>query len=164
MAEARNPAAAGRTWARVRLAGAGLLVTLGLHFAWEMLQAPAFEQFAATAWEGTVRCFVAATGDVLIASAAYVATALVVWRAAWPLQRRWVAPAALWLAFGLVITVLFELWALARGRWVYGPAMPLLFGVGLLPLLQWVVVPLLTLAFVRYRAGRCGLVPPAGAG
>lgn len=32
--------------------------------------------------------------------------------------------------------------------------MPLLFGVGLLPLLQWVIVPVLTLVFVRNWASR----------
>lgn len=132
----------------------GLVATLGLHFAWEMLQAPAFQAFAPTVWEGTVRCFVAALGDVLIASLAYVATALVVRRIAWPLQQGWVRAAALWLVIGLGATVVFELWALERGRWAYRPTMPLLFGVGLLPLLQWVVVPLLTVALVRYQAGR----------
>lgn len=132
----------------------GLGTTLGLHFAWEMLQAPAFEAFAPTVWAGTVRCFVAALGDVVIAGVAYVATALVVRRAGWPLQQGWVWATALWLAFGLGITVVFELWALERGRWVYGPAMPLLFGIGLWPLLQWVAVPLLTLALVRHQAGR----------
>lgn len=138
----------------MKLAFAGLLVTLGLHFAWEMLQAPAFEEFAATAWDGTVRCFVAALGDVVIAGLAYVATALVFRHAWWPLQHQWIGPAALWLASGLAITVAFELWALQQGRWAYEPAMPLLFGVGLLPLLQWVIVPVLTLVFVRNRASR----------
>jgi hypothetical protein len=138
----------------VRLAFAGVGATLGLHFAWEMLQAPAFESFAPTVWAGTVRCFVAALGDVLIAGAAYVATALIVRSASWPVRAQWVGPALLWLVCGLIVTVVFELWALAQGRWVYGPAMPLLFGVGLLPLLQWVIVPLATLAVVRYVAGR----------
>lgn len=138
----------------MKLAIAGLLGTLGLHFAWEMLQAPAFEQFASTAWDGTVRCFVAALGDVVIAGMAYVATALVLRRAWWPLERAWIGPAAVWVALGLVATVAFELWALEQGRWVYGPAMPLLFGIGLLPLLQWVIVPVLTLVLIRYLAGR----------
>lgn len=98
----------------MKLAFAGLLVTLGLHFAWEMLQAPAFEEFAATAWDGTVRGFVAALGDVVTAGLAYVATALVFRHAWWPLQHQWVGPAALWLAFGLAITVAFELWRCNR--------------------------------------------------
>jgi hypothetical protein len=38
----------------VRLLILGLVATLGLHFAWEMLQAPAFEPFAPTVWAGTV--------------------------------------------------------------------------------------------------------------
>ena len=37
-------------------------------------------------------------------------------------------------------------------NWQYMPAMPLLFGVGLSPLLQWVFVPAVTLPVVRRYA------------
>ena len=49
----------------------GIVVTLTLHFGWEMLQAPPFMDFAGSTWEGTVRCFVAPVGDMLLASGAY---------------------------------------------------------------------------------------------
>lgn len=141
---------------RVSLILAAFLTTLAFHFAWEMLQASTFEEFAATVWEGTVRCFAAALGDVLIAGGAYLGTALVFRHASWPLRHGWVAPAVTWIALGVIVTVMFELWALERGRWAYGPSMPLVFGIGLLPLLQWVVVPALTLTLVRRLAGRMG--------
>jgi hypothetical protein len=32
----------------------GGLTTLAFHFAWKMLRASAFEEFAASVWEGTV--------------------------------------------------------------------------------------------------------------
>jgi hypothetical protein len=130
----------------------GLLLTLTLHFAWEMLQAPAFMDFAASTWDGTVRCFAASVGDVLLTSGAYAVTALVFWQIAWPLQPRWVLPAAMWITLGVLATITFERWALATERWAYGPAMPLVFGVGLLPLLQWVIVPALTLVIIRVKA------------
>ena len=105
----------------------GIVATLTLHFAWEMLQAPAFADFAGSTWAGTVRCFTAALGDVLLASGAYVITALAFRRAAWPVRRGWILPAATWIALGIVATVAFEQWALSRGRWAYGPEMPLLW-------------------------------------
>lgn len=131
-----------------------ILATLVLHFAWEMLQAPAFADFAESTWAGTVRCFTAALGDVLLASGAYVITALAFRRMAWPVRRGWIAPAALWIAVGIIATVAFERWALSRGRWAYGPEMPLVVGIGLLPLLQWLIVPMLTLWLVRRLARR----------
>lgn len=136
---------------RMNVAIVSLLLTLTLHFAWEMLQAPAFMDFAGTTWQGTVRCFVASLGDVLLASGAYLITALVFWRLAWPVRPGWVLPAATWIALGVLATIAFERWALARERWTYGPEMPVVFGIGLLPLLQWLVVPALTLALLRAR-------------
>jgi hypothetical protein len=134
----------------MRLIAAGVLTTLALHFAWEMLQAPAFVDFAGSTWAGTVRCFIAALGDVLLASGAYVVTTLLFRRAAWPVQRSWLSPAVTWVAAGVLATVAFERLALARGQWSYGPEMPRIAGVGLFPLLQWLIVPALTLTIMRY--------------
>lgn len=139
----------------------GLVVTLALHFTWEMLQAPAFMDFAGTTWEGTLRCLVASVGDVFLASGAYLMTALIFRRFAWPIRPGWILPSAIWIALGLLGTIGFERWALARGRWVYGPEMPLVFGIGVLPLLQWIVVPLLALAFLRWRC-RYSMRPARG--
>lgn len=129
-----------------------VFVTLALHFTWEMLQAPAFVDFAESTWAGTVRCFVASLGDVLIASGAYGITAFAFRSATWPLRRHWMLPATTWVAVGVIATVIFEQWALAQERWAYGPEMPLVFGVGVLPLLQWLIVPMLTLGLVRRLA------------
>lgn len=131
-----------------------IVATLTLHFAWEMLQAPAFADFAGSTWAGTVRCFTAALGDVLLASGAYAITALAFQRGPWPVRRGWILPGATWIALGILATVAFERWALSRGRWAYGPEMPLVLGIGLLPLLQWLIVPMLTLGLVRSLAPR----------
>jgi hypothetical protein len=53
------------------------------------------------------------------------------------------------LAIGLVITVIFEI--LATGplnRWEYSELMPTI-GVGVAPVAQWVILPLLQLWFVK---------------
>lgn len=130
----------------------GVLATFAFHFTWEMLQAPAFLNFAESTSAGTIRCFVAALGDVLIAAGAYGITAFAFRSTTWPLRAHWMVPAATWVAVGVIATVIFEHWALAQGRWAYGPEMPLVFGVGVLPLLQWFIVPMLTLGLVRRLA------------
>jgi hypothetical protein len=124
--------------------------TLILHFAWEMLQSPVFVSFAGSAWAGTIRCLAAAVGDLLLAAGAYAVTAVVFRRPSWLLRaERWTVPAATWIALGVITTIVLEQWAIDTGRWRYGPDMPILFGVGLLPVLQWIIVPTLTLIVVR---------------
>lgn len=135
---------------RTTTAVIAIFVTLGLHFTWEMLQAPMFAPFAGSVWTGTIRCFQAALGDLLLASGAYVVTAFVFRRPMWLVQgERWLTPAATWIAVGLLGTVVFERWAIESGRWRYGSDMPTLLGIGLLPLLQWLIVPALTVIAVR---------------
>jgi len=41
-----------------------------------------------------------------------------------------------------------------RGSWAYAQAMPVVAGIGLSPLLQWVLVPLVVLCTVRYSMSR----------
>ena len=129
--------------------------TVILHFLWEMLQAPAFIPFAATIWAGTVRCLQAAFGDLLLAAGAYAITAALFWCPAWLFESRLRrVPVATWIALGVVTTAVLERYALDTGRWRYGPSMPTLAGVGMLPLLQWLVVPALTLMLVRSMVRR----------
>lgn len=49
----------------------------------------------------------------------------------------------------LLSTVGIERWAIATGRWSYSDDMPVIFGVGVLPLLQWVLIPALSLLVFR---------------
>ena len=135
---------------RTTTAVIAISVTLVLHFTWEMLQAPVFAPFAGSVWAGTIRCFQAGLGDLLLASGAYVVTAFVFRRPMWLVQGEgWFTPAATWIAVSLLGTVVFERWAIESGRWRYGPDMPTLLGIGLLPLLQWLIVPALTVIAVR---------------
>ena len=59
-----------------------------------------------------------------------------------------VAP-VVFVTTGLVITIGFEKFALATSRWEYAPEMPTLFGVGISPIAQWIVIPLVELALFR---------------
>ncbi len=63
------------------------------------------------------------------------------------------------LAMGLVITIIFEL--LATGplnRWEYSELMPTVIGVGVSPVGQWVILPLIQLWFVKRQIIGGGVV------
>ncbi len=125
-----------------------------LNFAWEILQAPLYAGMAGRPHaQVTQACLRATFGDMVIMLLAYGVVAVVA------RSRRWIAvesgrQLALFMAIGVVITVGIE-WLATRGHWVqswtYLPAMPLLpgTGIGLAPLLQWVLLPLLTVWFTR---------------
>jgi hypothetical protein len=123
-----------------------------LNYPWEFLQVPFFQAMPDMPhWEAVEFCTRAAVGDAAIAVVAF-------WCAAaagssrqwirWPTLRT----TAAFLAAGLAITLVFE--RLATGtldRWTYSEMMPIVpvVGVGLVPLVQWTVLPLLVVWFVR---------------
>ena len=125
-----------------------------LNYPWELLQGPLFERMAAAPhWEAVKMCTQAALGDVFIMLAAYWLVA------ALAKSRRWiVAPTGLqlllFMTLGALITIVIEQLAL-RGLWLeswsYSPLMPVIpvVGVGLSPLVQWLVLPPVVVWFVR---------------
>lgn len=127
-----------------------LLAAYALHFAWEMGQSTLFipmyrlQVRTATAW-----CARAAGWDVVIGIAAYLAAALAARRLLWIRERKWL-PVAVYFAVGLGVTIAIERWAISVGRWQYREAMPTIAGIGLTPLLQWIVVPAAIIAVVRW--------------
>lgn len=146
-----------RRWRWIPLA---TLLTLAGHYVWELGQAQFFVNHAdAPLSSYALHCFIASLGDLLIASFAYAVAALAFRRPSWPVSPRLAGPMALWLGAGLAVTVVFEMWATATGRWTYAPEMPRLLGVGLLPLLQWLIVPTATLLLLRLMTRH--LAPPA---
>ena len=125
-------------------------VSLVLNYAWEMAQVPFFSSMAGSPLgKHALRCLGSAVGDVLLGGIAYLLAALTTRSLSWPRSGRWLVPTAVWVVVGLAAAVAVERVAVSQGRWTYGGAMPTLLGVGLLPLLQWLVVPLITLAIWR---------------
>ena len=125
-----------------------------LNFPWELWQAPLFEGMAATPhWEAVKVCSRASVGDVVIALIAYGAVALATRDRAWYASRK--TPATLgFAACGMAITAVIERLAV-DGVWIqdwsYSALMPVVpgIGVGLSPLVQWLVLPPLVIWLLR---------------
>jgi len=103
--------------------------------------------------QGIRICMAATAGDASIMLAAFAVVAISARSSAWvcaPTFRQ----GAGFVAIGLVVTIAVEIIATRSNgvlSWRYAPAMPVtpVFGVGLVPMLMWLVVPLLVLWFVR---------------
>lgn len=126
-----------------------------LNFVWEILQAPFYRGMADGAhWAAVRTCTLATAGDVVILLVAYAVVAAATrdrwWLAAPPKAAR----VAGFLAAGVAVTVALEaLNVYGLERWAYGPPMPVMFGIGLTPVLQWLVLPPATLWLARRHLG-----------
>ena len=131
-----------------------LLASMAGNLVWEIVQLPLY-----TIWKtGTSKELVVAVlhctlGDVAIATSALVVGLVMVGSNDWPARSfRAVAIAA--VLIGLGYTVYSERTnVLIRRSWDYSEWMPVLpwLGVGLSPVLQWLIVPPVALAFARRR-------------
>jgi hypothetical protein len=80
-------------------------------------------------------------GDVIIALALFALAGIVLERADWPVSRPW-AGGAIVVIGAITFTALSEWYNVYRtGAWGYTRDMPTIYGIGLSPLLQWLIVP-----------------------
>lgn len=87
---------------------------------------------------------------MLILIGSYETTALLFRDRYWP--RRWMSPSLVFVTTGLSDTVFSEwLNTSPRSSWQYAEAMPQVHGIGLTPLLQWLVIPPLLVLLLRRR-------------
>ena len=115
------------------MARAGLWSALAfvLNLTWEIAQVRLY-----TIWTEADRLSVAwallhcSLGDVVIALSIYVLAGAALRRADWPVSRPWAG-------------------VYRASSWGYTASMPLIFGIGLSPLLQWLVLP--PVLVVAYR-------------
>lgn len=135
-----------------------VLFGLLLNYPWEFIQAPLFEGMAERPhWEAVTACTRAALGDALIMLFAYWGVAVLGRGRAWIAAPSW-RDAVLLSSIGVSITVVIE-WLALHGWWLagwrYSALMPIIpgLGVGLVPVLQWVVLPPLVVAFVARQLG-----------
>jgi hypothetical protein len=125
------------------------LELFALNFLWEMGQARFYSSMKGLPfWSATWLCTRAAAADVALIALWFLITSLVARDTAWPLHPTLKAIAT-FLALCILTTAAIEHWAIATRRWSYSDGMPMIFGVGVLPLLQWVLIPLLSVLAYR---------------
>lgn len=111
-----------------------LVVSFGLNWLWEMAQMPAFVETARRSWRETaLQCAAFSVGDAVLTWAIYAVGATAARRIRSLTRLKFLL---LISALGAITAVFIELIANAMGYWSYSQRMPIVFGVGLLPILQ----------------------------
>ncbi len=126
-----------KAFAEIRILVFGFVLSL----AWELLQSPFYADTFEASWftllYNRVHC---SGGDALILLFAFWIVALI-WGRTWMSKITWV-PFITFMAIGVVYTVFSEyLNVYILEGWAYSYWMPMVAGIGLVPVLQWVVVP-----------------------
>jgi len=122
-------------------------LSLILNLIWEVIQFPLYTipPQAQVAY-AVIHCTV---GDVVIAATTFAIAALLLRDADWPIADPW-RGAAIVVLLGAAYTGYSEWRSVYQaGYWGYTSSMPLIFGVGLAPLLQWIFVPIATILILR---------------
>jgi hypothetical protein len=132
----------------LQLFGKVFVVAVALNFPWEMAQAYLYAPMGD--WgTATRRCFGAALADGGIVVVMVVAGIIVFRRYDW-IRDLGPAQIAFSAVIGGIIAVLVEHYSLRAGRWAYSSLMPMIPGtdVGTVPVLQMVILPLVTFRLV----------------
>jgi len=126
-----------------------------LNYPWESLQAPLFAGMRTAAhWDAVKACTQASLGDAAIMLFAYLGVAGAT-RDRWWFRSPLYGPITGFVCLGVIITILIEYLATTSVNpnwgWRYANSMPVLplIGLGLTPLLQWLLIPPIAIWFVR---------------
>lgn len=134
------------------VASAGLWSALafGLNLAWEIAQVRLYTLWTEADGLGVAwALFHCTLGDVLIALGAFLLATVILGRIDWPVSRP-CAGSILAVASTMAYTSWSEWYNVYRaGNWRYAELMPTIFGIGLSPLLQWLILPLVMV--IAYR-------------
>lgn len=113
-----------------------------LNLLWETAHVRLFTLWAAAdartvAWS----LFHCSLGDVVIALAMFTLAGILLWQADWPSSRPWAGIAI--VVPGAIAYTAWSEWynVYSAGSWAYTQSMPVVLGIGLSPLLQWLILP-----------------------
>ena len=118
------------------------LLAFGSNLVWEIAQVRLYTLWAdekgpTIAWA----LFHCSVGDVMIASAMYAVAGIALRSANWPTSHPWTGGAIVVIG-AMAYTAWSEWYNVYRaGNWGYASSMPLIYGIGLSPLLQWIILP-----------------------
>jgi hypothetical protein len=124
----------------------------GLNAVWEAGQSPLYTD-SDRSWDYLVWSRVHCTvGDVLILLAAFWVVSLLFRTRSWAIRGGFAA-AAIFVGLGFAYTGWSEIYNTQIARtWTYSPEMPQIAGIGLAPLLQWLLIlPALVLLLRRTK-------------
>ena len=113
-----------------------------LNLTWEIAQVRLYAIRAAADRIDVARALLhCSLGDVVIALAMFALAGIALWRADWPASRPW-AGSIIVVIGAMAFTAWSEWYNVYRaGNWSYTASMPMIFGIGLSPLLQWLILP-----------------------
>jgi hypothetical protein len=129
-----------------------------LHFVWEFWQVPWYAEMSAMPHlDGILVCSRATLGDVFITLFGYALISLAARDWFW-IRNATLRRVTVYVFIGLMVTVVLEFLATdVLDRWQYAADMWVvpLVGTGMAPILQWIVIPLLSVfALRRLWSGR----------
>ncbi len=124
---------------------------------WELGHIPLYTIWVEGTWgEIAYAVLLCTIGDVMIAGICLLPSLAIIGRSAWP--RAWFGAVALATILLALSYTVFSEWlnTEVRGRWAYREAMPRLpgLGIGLTPILQWIVVPVLAFRWATQQSAR----------
>lgn len=119
-----------------------------LNLVWENVQAPLYKGYT-NFWDHFMMCFWASIIDAVVVLLLYCLPAIWYKYFYWITYLNWKSAAVL-AVLGAAIAVGFEQWAFGNETWSYTDNMPVVFlSTGLSPLLQMMLLPLLTFSISR---------------
>jgi hypothetical protein len=141
----------------VRFALTWTLWLFALNLVWEVVQLPLYAMGRYSEWPALGYAVLHCTlGDAVMAFAAYLIAALMTGEPQWTMDRP-LAGLAVVLFAGEAFTIWAEWYNVyVLHSWAYAAGMPTIRGIGVAPLAQWLVLPVLALAILRHAATRNG--------
>ena len=138
----------------LRIIFAWAVASFFLNLAWEIAQLPLFTIPSAQNTRQIAYAVAHCTaGDVAIAVVSFLIAAVALRDANWPASHPW-RGVAIAIFSGVLYTAYAEWYNVYQaGYWAYSSSMPLLFGIGVSPLLQWILIPAATVLIVLNWAG-----------
>lgn len=117
---------------------------------WENLQAPLYQGYESFITH-FLFCLGASIIDGVVIVAFYLIISLVRNNFVWLVEMR-TTDVFLLFTLGAVTAFAFEKWAISSGWWDYNQNMPIIFGVGLTPLIQLPILSVLSIYLIKFLA------------